>query len=51
MGTKAIIQKKPLKIDFTEMLREVFWTGRTETGVVWIMFVIGFVFGRLMFKC
>ena len=31
--------------------KEIFWKGKTEMGVVWLMLLLGLVFGFLMGGC
>ncbi len=32
-------------------IKEIFWKGKTEMGVVWLMFILGLVFGFFIRGC
>ena len=38
------------KFDFKDLIKEVFWKGKTEMGVVWFMLIFGLVMGYLIKK-
>ena len=36
--------------EFKETIKIVFWNGEITTGVMWLMLILGFIFGVNLFK-
>jgi hypothetical protein len=39
------------KLEVTKTIKEIFVTGKTEMGCVWLMLIIGFAFGFFIRSC
>ena len=39
------------KINYKEMIKEIFVTGETQMGVMWLMFLLGLFFGLGIRSC
>lgn len=40
--------KRKTKEIIKEIIKEIFWTGKTEMGCFWLALIIGLVFGMLI---
>jgi len=38
------------KGELKELLKSTLWKGSTTTGVMWLMFLLGFIFGWRIFQ-
>ncbi len=34
--------------EFKDTIKEIFWEGRTNMGIVWLMFLLGILFGWVL---
>ena len=48
---KAIARRDYIFSMIKQLKKEIFWKGKTEMGVVWLMLLLGLVFGFFLRRC
>ena len=54
-GDEETIKEEQAKIKgeekrMTNIIKDIFWKGKTEMGVVWLMFILGIIIGVFLFR-